>query len=86
MTSLAQRALAHVTESRDAARERIQRENADLLLDRQTYMDRFGATSTYLRCEQTGREWGKPCTQRWGGKAVPASASGPKGKPLKERR
>lgn len=77
---LSARALAHVTESKSAARERIQRENAELFVWRQQFVD-MGA-STYLRCEVTGREWGKP----FPGRAVQASASCRPGKPLKERK
>lgn len=82
---LAARALSHVTETREAARERIQRENAELFVWRQTYMDRFDATSEYLLCAATGREWGEPAEKRLGGRgiAVQASASCKPGKSLK---
>lgn len=88
-SDLAARALSHVTETREAARERIQRENAELFVWRQQFLA-MGA-STYLRCEVTGREWGKDICQRVreaGGKgiAVQASASCKPGKQLKERK
>ena len=79
---LAARALTHVTETKEAARDRIQRENAELFVWRQQFVDRFDAKPTYVRCELTGREWGKPMP----GRAVQASASPKPGKPLKERR
>lgn len=83
---LAARALSHVTETREAARERIQRENAELFVWRQQFLD-MGA-STYLRCEVTGREWGKDICQRVreaGGRGIAVQASPPckPGKPLK---
>lgn len=88
---LSARALAHVTESKSAARERIQRENADKLVWRQTYIDRFDAAPIFMECLTTGRQWGKDICQRVreaGGKgiAVQASASCKPGKQLKERK
>ena len=75
--TLAARALSHVTESRDDARARILRDNAELFAWRQQFLTM--GTSSYMRCEITGREWGKP----FPGRAVQASTSRPPGKPLK---
>lgn len=75
--TLAARALSHVTESRDDARARILRDNAELFAWRAPFLTM--GTSSYMRCEITGREWGKP----FPGRAVTASASQKLGKQRK---
>ena len=78
--TLAARALSHVTESRDDARARILRDNAELFAWRQQFLTM--GTSSYMRCEITGREWGKPHP----GTAVVASVTPKPIKPTRGRR